>query len=84
MTLTGHTDLLGSEKANYKLGLKRAETVRSYLQSHGVSAPINVASAGESQPVTKDCVGNKATKALVACLQPDRRVSVEIMGIRKP
>lgn len=83
ISLTGHTDRLGSEKANYKLGLNRAETVKAYLQQFGVTAPISVASAGESQPVTTNCVGNKATKALTECLQPDRRVTVEITGVQK-
>lgn len=81
--LTGHTDRLGSEKANYKLGLNRAETVKAYLQQYGVTAPISVSSAGESQPVTTNCVGNKATKALTECLQPDRRVTVDIKGVKK-
>jgi OOP family OmpA-OmpF porin len=29
-----------------------------------------------------DCVGTKPTKALIACLQPDRRVDVEMIGVR--
>lgn len=81
--VTGHTDRLGSEKANYTLGLKRAETVKSYLQQYGIKQPIEVASAGESQPVTTNCIGEKATKQLTACLQPDRRVTVEIEGLKR-
>lgn len=81
--LTGHTDRLGSEKANYKLGLNRANTVKAYLQKQGVTAPISTSSAGESQPVTTNCVGNKATEELTACLQPDRRVTVDIKGVKK-
>ncbi|PJG84214.1 hypothetical protein CVP05_12495 [Conservatibacter flavescens] len=81
--LVGHTDRLGSEAYNQRLGLARAETVRAYLQSRGITVPITASSAGESQPVTTDCVGEKATPALTACLQPDRRVTVSITGIRK-
>lgn len=81
--LTGHTDRLGSEKANYKLGLNRANTVKAYLQKQGVTAPISTSSAGESQPVTTNCVGNKATAELTACLQADRRVTVDIKGVKK-
>jgi OOP family OmpA-OmpF porin len=29
-----------------------------------------------------ECVGTKATKKLVACLAPDRRVEVEVTGTR--
>ena len=78
IALTGHTDRLGSEQYNYNLGLRRAQTVKNYLQGKGVQAPISVASAGESQPVTTACT--RATAALKACLQPDRRVTVDISG----
>ena len=78
IALTGHTDRLGSEQYNYNLGLQRAHTVKNYLQGKGVQAPISVASAGESQPVTTACT--RATAALKACLQPDRRVTVDISG----
>ena len=80
IALTGHTDRLGSEQYNYNLGLRRAQTVKDYLQGKGVQAPISVASAGESQPVTTTCTGTRATTALKACLQPDRRVTVDISG----
>ena len=78
IALTGHTDRLGSEQYNYNLGLQRAQTVKNYLQGKDVQAPISVASAGESQPVTTACT--RATAALKACLQPDRRVTVDISG----
>lgn len=78
--LIGHTDRLGSEAYNQKLGLQRAQTVKEYLQSKGVQSPISVKSAGETEPVTADCVGNQPTAALKACLQPDRRVAVDITG----
>ena len=80
--LVGHTDRLGSADYNYKLGLRRAETVKTYLQSRGVTAPINVGSAGKTQPIS-NCPGTKSTPALKECLQVDRRVSVEITGIKK-
>ena len=39
---------------------------------------------GEANPVTGDsCKGNKRSKALIACLQPDRRVEVEIAGTKE-
>ena len=72
IALTGHTDRLGSEQYNYNLGLQRAQTVKNYLQGKGVQAPISVASAGESQPVTTACTGTRATAALKACLKRSR------------
>jgi OOP family OmpA-OmpF porin len=82
IALIGHTDRLGNEQYNYKLGLRRAETVKAYLQSRGVTAPMSVSSAGETQPTT-NCLGTKSTAALKACLQPDRRVVIDITGIRQ-
>ncbi len=80
--LVGHTDRLGADAYNYNLGLQRAEAVKQYLQSRGVDASITVASAGKSQPVSQNCVG-KNSPALKSCLQPDRRVSVDIFGMKK-
>ena len=82
--LTGHTDRLGTEEYNQQLAQNRANTVRDYLIAKGIDATvISTASAGESQPVTSGCQGVTPREALHACLQPDRRVEVEIKGIRK-
>ena len=75
IVLVGHTDRLGSETYNYDVGLKRAQTVKSYLEQNGVTAPISASSAGETQPITTGCVGTKSTTELKACLQPDSRVT---------
>lgn len=45
IALVGHTDRLGSETYNYDLELKRAQTVKSYLEQNGVTAPISASSA---------------------------------------
>ncbi len=86
IAVTGHTDRLGSEAYNQKLSSQRAESVKSYLVNTGrVDAAKIVASGkGESSPVTKpdECKGNKPSPALIACLQPDRRVEVEVSGTR--
>ena len=80
----GHTDRLGSQAYNQKLSVRRAEAVKSYLVSAGGvdAARISAVGMGESQPVTQaaDCRGAKASPKLIACLQPDRRVDVEVTG----
>jgi len=81
IVLTGHTDRLGSEAYNQRLAQARVETVRGYLQTAGVSTPMEITAKGESEPVTTDCKGNQATPALVSCLQPDRRVTVDMQGL---
>lgn len=86
ITITGHTDRLGSKAYNMKLSVRRAEAVQNYLvQTSGIPASKIVATGvGGSAPETSpgDCVGTKATKALITCLQPDRRVDVEVSGSR--
>ncbi len=82
----GHADRLGSSAYNQKLSTQRAEAVKSYLISAGgvPASKISAVGKGETMPVTKpgDCRGNKRTPALVACLQPDRRVDVEVTATK--
>jgi OOP family OmpA-OmpF porin len=86
ITVTGNTDRIGSSASNMKLSLRRADAVKDYLVvSAGISADkISARGAGESNPLTKpnECKGNKATKKLIACLAPDRRVEVDVTGTR--
>lgn len=82
--LVGHTDRLGSESYNAQLGLARANTVREYLIQHGIpNQIISYSSMGENSPLTDGCFSIKAKDELHSCLQPDRRVTVEITGIKK-
>jgi len=84
VVVVGHTDRIGTVKYNQKLSLKRAETVRKYLADKGIAANrISVEGKGKSQPVTQGatCKGKKS-KALIACLQPDRRVTIEVTGTK--
>ncbi len=86
ITVEGHTDRLGTNAYNQKLSQQRADSVKAYLVTSDKldGAKINTVAKGESMPVTKseDCKGNKATPKLIACLQPDRRVEIEVSGTR--
>lgn len=80
----GHADRIGSAKYNQKLSVRRAETVKKYLIDKGIAANrVYAEGKGETQPLTKpgDC-RMKNRKALIACLQPDRRVDVEVSGTK--
>jgi len=80
VTVTGHTDRIGSEAYNQKLSERRAKQVAEYLAAQGVDAGIITATGkGESEPVVQ-CVGNKATKKLIQCLAPNRRVEIKAEG----
>ena len=86
INVTGHTDRIGRQAYNQKLSTQRAEAVSTYLvTSAGIPAnKINARGVNGSDPVTKpgDCVGTKVTPALISCLQPDRRVDIEVTGQR--
>jgi OmpA-OmpF porin, OOP family len=81
----GHADRIGDDKYNQKLSEKRSASVKDYLVSKGIEANrIYAEGKGEKQPVTGDkCKGDKKTKALIECLQPDRRVEIEVIGTKK-
>jgi outer membrane protein OmpA-like peptidoglycan-associated protein len=52
--VTGHTDTLGATADNYKLGLRRANTVRDVLIANGVEAgSMEVTSHGEVDQIVK-------------------------------
>ena len=80
----GHTDRIGSDSYNQKLSEKRAAAVKEYLVAKGIEANrVYTEGKGEKQPVTGDkCKGNAKTKALIDCLQPDRRVDIEVIGTK--
>ena len=81
--VTGHTDRIGSDAYNQKLSEKRAKQVAEYLVAQGVdSGIITSAGKGESEPVVQ-CTGNKATKKLISCLQPNRRVVISAEGTKE-
>ncbi len=78
----GHTDRFGSNEYNQKLSERRAHAVKDHLVARGVASNrITAEGKGESQPETKpgECAGPRNAK-VIACLQPDRRVDVEMSG----
>lgn len=48
--LEGHADERGTREYNIALGERRAQAVRAYLVSRGVTSPIEVVSYGEEKP----------------------------------
>ncbi len=81
----GHADRIGTDAYNQKLSERRAAAVKEYLVAKGVEANrVYTEGKGEKQPVTKpdQCKGPKSKK-VIDCLQPDRRVEIEIIGTRQ-
>lgn len=84
ITVTGHADRMGSDASNQVLSQKRVDAVKAYLVGKGVASNrVQTSARGETQPTTSagECKdGKNATN--VACLQPDRHVSLEVSGTR--
>lgn len=80
--ITGHTDPLGTQQYNQKLSEKRAKAVTTYLQANGVTAKMNTLGASDTQPI-KACDGKLPRPQLIACLTPNRRVTIEVRGLAK-
>ncbi|OHC69949.1 MAG: hypothetical protein A3H93_04570 [Rhodocyclales bacterium RIFCSPLOWO2_02_FULL_63_24] len=80
----GHADRFGTDAYNQKLSEKRAAAVKAYLVSKGIEPNrVYTEGKGEKQPITKpdQCKGPKSKKT-IACLQPDRRVEIEVIGTK--
>jgi OOP family OmpA-OmpF porin len=81
----GHADRIGGAAYNQKLSESRAAAVKDYLVSKGIPTNrVYTEGKGNKQPVTgaNDCKGPKSAK-VIQCLQPDRRVDIEIIGTQK-
>lgn len=82
VTVSGHTDRLGSHAYNQGLSERRAEAVKNYLVGKGMDASkIDTIGYGKTLPVTGvSCPDSLGRSKLIECLEPHRRVVVEIKG----
>lgn len=78
--IIGHTDRLGAAIYNDRLSQERAKTVALYMKQHGLNIQIVTEGRGSHEPVTNGCKNETNTRKLIQCLQPDRRVSIDLMG----
>ena len=78
--VVGHTDRLGSEHYNNALSLARAQTVRDLLVQGGIDPKlVRVRGDGMRAPLV-DCAESASSAELARCLQPNRRVELEVFG----
>lgn len=78
----GHADELGSPAYNQRLSVQRAEAVKAYLVARGVpAAAIATEGRGSADPAVHCTEARRS--AQIDCLQPNRRVRVEI-AVSKP
>lgn len=80
LVVIGYSDPLG--KNQLPMSQQRAQTVRDYLIGHGVRArEVHAEGRGAAELIVSNC-GTEPTPAVVACNDPNRRVVVEIGGLR--
>ncbi|KAB7897683.1 porin OmpA [Rouxiella sp. S1S-2] len=85
VVVLGYTDPVGSEASNQKLSEQRAQSVVDYLVSKGIpSNKISAQGKGEADQITGNLgyKSGRATKAQIAGFAPNRRVEIEVKGIK--
>ena len=89
VVVVGHADGIGSSHYNQMLSVRRLWVVRDHLAKAGIAAQqMSLDAKGSNDPVTSgvcDTLGseNRLDPKLIACLQPDRRVKIEVIGETK-
>lgn len=83
----GHTDRIGSDKYNQSLSERRAAAVKEFLIGQQIDPNrVYTEGKGKTQPVSQ-CKNlgaeNGKNKKLIECLQPDRRVEIEVIGTKQ-
>jgi OmpA-OmpF porin, OOP family len=79
----GHADPIGDARANEILSTSRAKTIRDYIAMRNDNiSRITSEGRGERQLVVTQC-GDRQTPASIACNQPNRRVAIEVTGLKR-
>ena len=80
----GYADRMGTHASNQVLSEERVDAVKAYLVTKGVAANrVQTSAFGETRPDTVAAECKDANNAKnVACMQPDRHVTIEVSGSR--
>ena len=88
VNLVGHADRIGSDAYNLALSRRRAEAAAKHLVAKGIEAGrIRTEAKGESEAATGTAcqnmgAENRKNRKLIACLERDRRVAIEVVSGR--
>lgn len=79
--IAGHADQLGDRQGNLAVSKQRAQTIKTYLVGKGVPAElVDVVGEGSEKPLVK-CDMQLPRAALIQCLEPNRRVEIEVRAL---
>jgi len=80
IAVMGHADITGGSQYNQALSERRAQTVAMELGAMGIDpSRIRLGAAGAKEPVV-NCSNDRAHAQYLACLEPNRRVVVHLVG----
>lgn len=83
VAIVGHADPMGNASLNETLAQERADTVKQYIEPQLYARTrITAVGRGARDPVVKHC-SRKSTPEAVACNLPNRRVEIEVSGVRR-
>lgn len=78
--ISGYTDHIGSNNYNVILSQKRANTIRKYLIKEGLDSNLITAQGFGKSDSIKQCNNQLSKTQLINCLQPNRRIEIEVIG----
>ena len=82
--VSAHADRIGGKRYNYALSERRLDAVSKYLAAKGITVSVLYTEARGADEPSTHCnrmePENRRNKALVDCLQPDRRAQIEVIG----
>ncbi|MBA1245061.1 type VI secretion protein IcmF/TssM N-terminal domain-containing protein [Pseudomonas japonica] len=82
--ISGHADQLGDPHTNLQVSMQRAETIKTYLAGKGVPIERMVAiGKGSGKPLVY-CEPQQSRTQLIQCLEPNRRVEIEVRALDVP
>jgi len=81
IVISGHADQLGDAQGNLQVSRQRAQTIRTYLVGKGVPAELVTAQGEGSRKPLVNCDMQQPRAQLIKCLEPNRRVEIEVRGL---
>ena len=81
LSISAHTDRLGSDSYNQTLSEKRLHAVLNELKNNSVDMKLikEAKAFGEAKPVTGNECLDLPRKEQIRCYQPDRRVEIKVI-----
>ena len=84
VVISGHTDRIGALPYNMKISERLAAAAKDYLENAEHIDPAMIFWEGRGPmrplPITEFCDKQTTSKALIECLAPNRRITIEVIG----